>query len=97
MVPEGVVTTTKRATAAEVAGETAVISVEDTTVKLLAGPAPPKVTAVAPVKFVPVMVTVVFPVVGPEVGEREMIVGAVPEVTVTVVEPVAAPSVPVIS
>ena len=48
MVPAGVVTTTKRATAAEVAGETAVISVLETTVKLLAGPAPPKASAVAP-------------------------------------------------
>ena len=76
MVPAGVVTTTKRATAAEVAGETAVISVLETTVKLLAGPAPPKVTVVAPVKLVPVMVTVVFPVVGPELGDREVIVGA---------------------
>ena len=41
------------------------ISVLETTVKLLAGPAPPKVTARAPpVPLVLVMVTVVFPVVG---------------------------------
>ena len=42
MVPAGVVTTTKRATAAEVAGETAVISVLETTVELLAGPVRPE-------------------------------------------------------
>ena len=65
LVPEGVVTTIKRATAAPVAGDTAVISVLETNVKLLAGPAPPKVTAVTPVKLVPVMVTVVPLEVGP--------------------------------
>ena len=52
------------------------IWVLDTTVKLLAAPALPKLTAVAPVKFVPVKVTVVPPVVGPEVGEIEVTVGA---------------------
>ncbi len=36
----------------------------------------PKVTAVAPVKPVPVMVTVVPPDVGPVVGEILVIVGA---------------------
>ena len=45
------------------------ISVLETNVKLLAGPAPPKVTAVTPVKLVPVMVTVVPPEVGPALGE----------------------------
>jgi len=57
------------------AGETAVISVEETTVKLVAA-TPPKRTLVAPVKFVPVMVTVVPPVLGPEVGETLVTVGA---------------------
>ena len=50
------------------AGETAVIWVSETTVKLVAATVP-KSTLVAPVKPVPVMVTVVPPVVGPEVGE----------------------------
>ena len=49
------------------AGETAVIWVSETTVKLVAATAP-KSTLVAPVKPVPVMVTVVPPAVGPEVG-----------------------------
>ena len=61
---------------AAAAGETAVILVEDTTVKLVAFPAPPKLTFVAPVKPVPLMVTVVPPAVVPEVGEMEVIVGA---------------------
>ena len=45
------------------------------TVKPVAAVAP-KVTAVAPEKPVPVMVTVVPPVAGPEVGEIEVTVGA---------------------
>ena len=36
----------------------------------------PKRTAVAPLKFVPVMVTVVPPVAGPDVGEMLLTVGA---------------------
>ena len=36
----------------------------------------PKFTAVAPLKFVPVMVTLVLPVVGPEFGEILLTVGA---------------------
>ena len=36
----------------------------------------PKVTAEAPLKFVPVIVTVVPPAPGPEVGEIEVTVGA---------------------
>ena len=44
------------------------------TVKLVAAVAP-KVTAVAPVKSVPVMVTLVPPDVLPEVGVSEVIVG----------------------
>jgi hypothetical protein len=56
------------------AGETAVISVSETKVKLVAATVP-KLTLVAPVKPVPVTVTVVPPVVGPEVGEIEVMVG----------------------
>jgi len=60
--------------AAASAGETAVISVAETTVKLEAA-TELKTTLVAPVKLVPVMVTVVPPAGGPEVGEMEVIVG----------------------
>ena len=56
------------------AGETAVISVAETTVKLVAATVP-KSTLVAPVKPVPVMVTVVPPAVVPEVGEIEVTAG----------------------
>ena len=45
------------------------------TVKPVAAVAP-KVTAAAPVKLVPVMVTVVPPPPGPEVGEIDVTVGA---------------------
>ena len=57
------------------AGEVAVIEVAELTVKPVAGVAP-NVTAVAPVKLVPVIVTEVPPVDGPDVGEIEVIVGA---------------------
>ena len=75
LVPPAVVTLMPCSEAAA-AGETAVISVEETTVKLVAAPAPPKPTLVAPVKPVPVMVTVVPPDVVPDLGEMEEIVGA---------------------
>ena len=58
------------------AGVVAVIEVAELTVKLVAFVAP-KVTAVAPVRFVPVMVTVVPPAVGPAPGETEVMVGGV--------------------
>ena len=48
--------------------------VELTTTTLVAA-APPMVTPVAPVKLVPVIVTLVPPVVGPEVGEIAVTVG----------------------
>ena len=57
------------------AGAVAVICVALLTVKPVAAVAP-KVTAVAPEKLVPVMVTVVPPLVGPLVGEMEVTVGA---------------------
>ncbi|MGA8724369.1 MAG: hypothetical protein WB565_04965, partial [Acidimicrobiales bacterium] len=60
--------------AAACAGEVAVIWVSETTVKVEAAVVP-KVTAVAAVKPVPVMVTEVPPAVGPEVGATELTVG----------------------
>jgi hypothetical protein len=57
------------------AGDVAVICVAELTVKLVAAAAP-KVTPVATVKPVPVIVTVVPPVAGPDVGEIEVTVGA---------------------
>ncbi|PIT03974.1 hypothetical protein TSA1_26780 [Bradyrhizobium nitroreducens] len=57
------------------AGDVAVIWVAELTVKPVAGVAP-KVTAVAPERLVPVMVTVVPPAPGPDVGEIEVTVGA---------------------
>jgi hypothetical protein len=57
-----------------VGGVTAVIEVDETTVKLVAA-VPPIVTPVAPVKPVPVMVTDVPPAVVPELGEIAVTVG----------------------
>jgi hypothetical protein len=51
-----------------------VILEEEFTVKLEAG-ASPKLSAVAPVKFVPVMTTVFLPMVDPELGAREVMLG----------------------
>lgn len=73
-VPAGVATVTSTAVAVEHAGETAVICVGESTVNELAG-VEPNVTPVAPVKFVPVMVTLVPPLVGPVVGLTEVIAG----------------------
>ena len=71
-VPFGVVTLT--VTAPAPAGATAVICVAELTVKLVAL-MPPNCTAVAPVKPVPVMMTLVPPAAGPDVGARPVIVG----------------------
>ncbi|MNF05498.1 hypothetical protein D3C80_2052420 [compost metagenome] len=60
---------------AEPAGAVAVICVALLTVKPLAAVAP-KVTAVAPEKLVPLMITFVPPAAGPAVGEIEVTVGA---------------------
>ena len=57
------------------AGEVAVIDVAELNVKPVAAVAP-KVTAVTPVKFVPVIVTDVPPTCGPAVGEIDVTVGA---------------------
>jgi hypothetical protein len=73
LVPPVAVTSTL-AVPAEWAGVTAVIDVDETTVTLVAA-APPIVTAVAPVKPVPVMVTGVPPAVVPELGEIALTVG----------------------
>jgi len=48
-------------------GEITIISLKDTTLKLLAG-LDPKLTAVAPKKFVPEITTLVPPVVLPKLG-----------------------------
>ena len=57
------------------AGTVAVICVAELTMKPVAAVAP-KVTAVAPLKLVPVMVTLVPPPVGPPVGLKAVTVGA---------------------
>ena len=74
LVPYEVVTKTL-CNAATWAGETAVISVAETTVKLPARTVP-KMTLVAPEKPVPVIVTVVPPDVGPELGDTAATAGA---------------------
>ncbi len=71
-VPPDVVTLTSTVPAP--AGEVAVIEVEETTVTPTAAVAP-NVTAVAPDKLVPVIVTVVPPPPGPPVGEIDVTVG----------------------
>jgi len=59
---------------AEPIGAVAVIEVALLTVKL-AAPLEPKLTADAPVRLVPVMVTEVPPAVGPVAGETEVTAG----------------------
>ena len=73
-MPPGVVTVTSTVPALP-AGETAVIWVAELKVKLAALVAP-NITAVTPVKSVPVMTTEVPPAVGPLVVAREVTVGA---------------------
>ena len=53
------------------AGVTAVMVVALTTLKLVAAVLP-NITAVAPVRFVPVIVTVVPPAAGPLLGETDV-------------------------
>ena len=72
LVPPGVVTVTS--TVPEPAGLVAVIEAALFTVKLAAAVAP-NLTAVAPVKLVPVMVTEVPPTEGPELGTTDLTVG----------------------
>ena len=73
LVPPAVVTVTSTVPVPE--GAVAVICVAVFTVKPVALLVP-NFTAVAPVKFVPVIVTLVVPPVGPAVGERLVTVGA---------------------
>ena len=58
------------------AGAVAVIEVSELTVNEVAA-VPPKLTAVAPVKFAPVIVTTVPPATGPLVGAIDVMVGLV--------------------
>ena len=74
-VPADVVTVTSTAPD-DPAGATAVKLVAELTLNDVAG-AEPNLTAVAPVKPVPVTVTDVPPVVGPEEGLTEVTVGVV--------------------
>ena len=74
LLPPGVVTTTLWAPAVP-AAVVAVICVALFTVKLVAF-TPPKVTAVAPVRLLPVMVTLVPPAVVPLVGLMLVTAGA---------------------
>ncbi len=74
--PLGVVTRTSTCPTVELAGVVAVISVSLTTVKLVTA-VPPTVTAVAPVKPVPVMVMEVLVETGPYGGETPVTVGTV--------------------
>ena len=73
LVPLPVVTRTL--TVPVPAGDVAVIEVALLTVKLAAGVAP-KLTALAPVKSVPVIATLVPPAAGPVAGEMEVTAGA---------------------
>ena len=73
-VPSGVVTETSTLFAPPNGGVTAVMVVSLTTTTLLAT-APPNVTTVAPRKFVPPIVTLVPPLVGPLFGVTEVTVG----------------------
>ena len=72
LVPAGVVTVTSTVPAPR--GDVAVMLVALLTVKV--APAVPKLTAVAPLKAVPVKVTEVPPAAWPEVGPMEVTVGA---------------------
>lgn len=74
LVPPPVVTRTSTVPV-EPAGVVAERWPASVTVKL-AAPVPPKLTDVAPVRFVPVMVTWVPPAVVPEFGETPVTVGA---------------------
>jgi hypothetical protein len=73
LVPPEVVT--RMSTVLVPAGAVAVICVAESIVNEVAG-VPANVTAVAPVKLVPVIVTVVPPSAGPDVGEMPVTAGA---------------------
>ena len=86
LVPAGVVTRTFTVPAAS-AGEAAVIEVDDVTLKLFAL-TEPKLTAVAPARSVPVIVTLVAPDTGPLLGVTFVILG--PEAITASPPPTAA-------
>ena len=72
LVPDGVVTVTS--TAPVPAGEVAVIDVGELTLKEAAG-VEPNVTALAPLRFEPVIVTLVAPAAGPSAGATLVTLG----------------------
>jgi len=74
LVPFGVVTVTSTVPAVS-AGETAVILVAESATKLVA-PIAPNFTVIAPLKLVPVIVTVVPPPTGPLAGATFLTVGS---------------------
>jgi hypothetical protein len=74
LVPLGVVTVTSRVPAVP-KGATALMAVSDRTVKSAAG-VPPKLTALAPVKPLPVMTTVLPPASTPLLPAMPLTVGA---------------------
>lgn len=74
LVPAEVVTVTCTAPT-DPEGAIAVICVDESRVKVVA--VVPNRTVVGPVNPVPVIVTLVPPVAGPEVGESEVMVGTV--------------------
>ncbi len=74
LVPNGVVTVTSTVPDSAGPGAVAVISVSLTGVNELAA-VEPNLTAVAPVRLVPVIVTLVPPVVGPDDGLTLVTVG----------------------
>ena len=76
LVPPGPVTVMSTTDVAVPAGEVAVIEVFEFTVKLVAGDEP-KLTVVAPVKPLPVIVTVSPPAGVPTVGVMELMTGLV--------------------
>lgn len=73
LVPAGVITVTFTVPA-DPAGDSAVIDVAETTVTFFAA-TDPNLTSVAPVKLVPVIVTLVEPVTGPSCGATFLTVG----------------------
>jgi hypothetical protein len=88
-VPPTVVTVTSTLPAIS-AGLAAVIWPALLTVKLVAGTVP-KSTAVAPVKSIPVIVTVVSPCVGPAVGVIPVTLGAATKVKMSASEVLEVP------
>ena len=91
-VPADVVTVTSTAPD-DPAGATAESEVAEVTLKEVAG-TEPNLTAVAPVKLVPVTVTDVPPLVGPEVGVSEVTLGATGGVVAARTKIATAPATP---